>query len=41
MLRKLTQEVWGMSNPNGGGGMGFMGVVMAILVALFIFFVIG
>ena len=29
-----------MSNPNGGG-MGFMSVVMAILVALFIFFVIG
>lgn len=29
-----------MSNYNGGG-MGFCGVVCAILVALFIFFVIG
>lgn len=30
-----------MSNNNNGGGMGFFGIVGAILVALVIFFVIG
>lgn len=39
-LCTIKQEVWRMSNPNGGG-MSFMGVVGAIFVALCLFALIG
>lgn len=37
---KWKEEI-DMTTPNNGGGMSFSAVVCAILVALFIFFVIG